>query len=453
MKIKTVFTLALLFSMTLTAAAQHSIIRGSYKKAGIQNMMAGELTVGVVDNGTLKPVLQNLLKEPNYGFQFGVDNSTGIFGKLVFIGTADEWYPVYVGKDETVDLQVEDGRGKLVGKLGRENAVINKWLGAMAPLRHLAYTADGRRAPVADWHKAVTDAANQTKDIADHLHTGNASFDKTMKSTLPYLLMNDVMGMFLQGMGFSSHKEYPQYIQDLFARKNFDMSMKQYYPFVQNLLINYGFAKEVVYNNQMGETLTLMKDDVADPALWSDFAIKCIEDEYVSDIAAFDKACGNTIAAKDMPRYQIAMKRLLVKKPGADAIDFTYPDAGGTKHSLSEYKGKVVLVDVWATWCAPCKREIPFLDTLEKEMEGKDVVFISASFDTDHAAWTNFINEHKMKGVQLFTNRVGPLVDDYRIDAVPRFMVFSKEGKTVNIDAPRPSEPALKQLLESELSK
>ena len=453
MKIKKLIILAVLFSLPIMGTAQQSIIRGSYKKVGIQGMMASDITVGIVDNGTLKPVFQNVIKKPNYDFQFGVDNSTGIFGKLVFIGSGDEWYPVYVGKNETIDLNVADGQGQLVGKLSKENEVINKWFEVMKPLRALVYRAEGRKAPLDNWYKAITDATSQTKTLLDNLNTGNASFDETFKKTMPYLLTNDVVGMFLQGISFSKKEEYPQYMQELFSHKNYDMSIMKYYPFAEMFLLNYGFAKELGYNSKLGETVVLMKYDLADPTLWSEFAVKCIEDGYVMDIENFDKVCGKTILAKDRPRYQKAAKRLLMKKTGGDPIDFTYPDVKGKKHSLSDYKGKVVVVDVWATWCAPCKHEIPFLETLQDEMKGKDVVFISASFDTDHAAWANFIKEHKMKGVQLYTNRVGPLVSDYQIDAVPRFMVFSKKGKTVSLDAPRPSEPALKKLIEDELKK
>ena len=60
--------------------------------------------------------------------------------------------------------------------------------------------------------------------------------------------------------------------------------------------------------------------------------------------------------------------------PGSIAADFTYPDVNGKEVSLSDFKGKVVLVDVWATWCGPCRGEIPHLKKLEQEMHGRGIL-------------------------------------------------------------------------------
>ena len=73
---------------------------------------------------------------------------------------------------------------------------------------------------------------------------------------------------------------------------------------------------------------------------------------------------------------------------------------------------------------------------------------ISLSIDTEKEKWAQFIKEKELGGVQLITYNKGTIVDDYAVDAVPRFMVFSKQGKTVSTNAPRPSEPALKEMIE-----
>ena len=65
----------------------------------------------------------------------------------------------------------------------------------------------------------------------------------------------------------------------------------------------------------------------------------------------------------------------------------------------------------------------------------------------------NYIQEKKLKGIQLISFNKGPIVDIYKVNSIPRFMVFSKKGKTVSTDAPRPSTPDLKRMIEQELAK
>ena len=147
--------------------------------------------------------------------------------------------------------------------------------------------------------------------------------------------------------------------------------------------------------------------------------------------------------------------KLYDTRAGGKAADFTYPDVNGKMVSLSDFKGKVVLVDVWATWCGPCKREIPHLIKLEKEMEGKDLVVLGVSVDEakNKQKWLDFIKEKGLGGVQVFANGWSKIAKDYKITGIPRFMVFDKKGNVVSVDAPRPSNPELKKLIEAELKK
>ena len=72
-----------------------------------------------------------------------------------------------------------------------------------------------------------------------------------------------------------------------------------------------------------------------------------------------------------------------VPKPGEMAIGFTYPNKDSVEFSLADFSGKLVYVDVWATWCGPCKAEIPSLQKLEGEYHDKNITFLSVSVDTD----------------------------------------------------------------------
>ena len=138
---------------------------------------------------------------------------------------------------------------------------------------------------------------------------------------------------------------------------------------------------------------------------------------------------------------------------------------GGTT-SLSDLKGKYVYVDVWATWCGPCKREIPFLKELEETYHDKNIAFVSISVDngrgykaeTEEEAlklskegWKKMIADKDMGGIQLFSDNAwkSDFVTGYKINGIPRFIVIDPEGNIVNADAPRPSSQAIKKLFDS----
>lgn len=140
---------------------------------------------------------------------------------------------------------------------------------------------------------------------------------------------------------------------------------------------------------------------------------------------------------------------------GQAAFDFTGTDAAGKQYKLSDYKGKVVVVDVWNTGCKPCIAEIPYLKGLEERFKGKDVVFISYSLDTDTEFWKSFMKKHHMEGNQWIDTEAfkSPLAKAYNVRFIPRFMVFDKAGAIVDVYAPRPSNPRLGMLIEDEINK
>jgi thiol-disulfide isomerase/thioredoxin len=135
---------------------------------------------------------------------------------------------------------------------------------------------------------------------------------------------------------------------------------------------------------------------------------------------------------------------------------------GGTT-SLSDLKGKYVYIDVWATWCGPCKREIPSLKKIEEKYHGKNIEFVSIStdngrgykertFEASKVGWKKMIAEKEMGGIQLFAGEVwekSEFRNFYKIRGIPRFILIDPTGKVVNADAPRPSSPALIDLFNS----
>ncbi len=143
-----------------------------------------------------------------------------------------------------------------------------------------------------------------------------------------------------------------------------------------------------------------------------------------------------------------SVKQLAKGMPSPEFVD--YENHKGGKTSLKDLKGKYVYIDVWATWCGPCIREIPALKVVEKQFHGKNIAFISTSIDKakDHNTWVEMVKAKELGGIQLMADNDwnSKFVKDYAIEGIPRFLLIDPNGNIVSADAPRPSDPKLVEL-------
>ncbi len=133
--------------------------------------------------------------------------------------------------------------------------------------------------------------------------------------------------------------------------------------------------------------------------------------------------------------------------PGFDYVNFK----GGTT-KLSDLNGKYVYIDVWATWCGPCRAEIPFLKKVEEKYQNKNIAFVSISIDVDKdlEKWKKFVEEKQLGGIQLFADKNwnSDFMKSFSINSIPRFILIDPSGKVVSADAARPSSSKLQEQLD-----
>ena len=137
---------------------------------------------------------------------------------------------------------------------------------------------------------------------------------------------------------------------------------------------------------------------------------------------------------------------------GAESPKFVdYENNAGGTTSLDDLKGKYVYIDLWATWCQPCKNEIPFLKKVEEKYHNKNIEFVSISVDRqkDYETWKKMIVDKELSGIQLYAKEDKAFMDAYKVSGIPRFILLDPEGKIVDSNAPRPSNPKLVKLFES----
>lgn len=145
---------------------------------------------------------------------------------------------------------------------------------------------------------------------------------------------------------------------------------------------------------------------------------------------------------------QSAISRLYSKirnlKKGIASHSFSFPDRQGLLHTLESLRGKLVYIDVWATWCGPCIAEMPALAKLQDSLKGKDIVFVSICTWDERQNWDNFLEKRKPEGLQLFAeNGKDPFLEAYVIQGVPRFILLDREGRIIDANAKRPSNEHL----------
>lgn len=400
----------------------------------------------------------------------GPDSSFGFYFRPEYEGfyalgggnanTPTDKYTFYFKKNDQLNVKVTDTSYVLAGKNSAENIALEKWHNTVLPLERKGVYFMRTRSSFHDFFPMLETIDKQIKQTK-YAATGNKRFDSEFAMYREMNLLN--FAAELLSTPRSAHPaatDFTPYFKNIEVTHFTTDTRLMRYPFGIRMMRTLQRLPALMGNGDL--------KDYSMEATMKGIVNDTLKGEIVLQRAAGLKTyIGYTDMAKEYGKYLLtddqttrakAIETELAKKAtagGGPAVDFTYPDLNGKQTSLSDFKGKVVLVDVWATWCGPCKGEIPHLKKLEKEMHGTDVVFMSVSVDVekDHQKWKDFVASEELGGVQLFASGWSDIAKFYNIKGIPRFMVFDKKGNIVSADAPRPSSKELKLLLESEAKK
>ena len=163
---------------------------------------------------------------------------------------------------------------------------------------------------------------------------------------------------------------------------------------------------------------------------------------------AFQQASTDPEAKKEMASKY---KELTELGAGKMAPDFEMKDVNGKVSKLSDLSGKVLYIDVWATWCGPCVGEIPYFEKKQAQYKNNpNIEFVSISADVNVAGWKKKLAEDNPAWKQFIVDKgtKSVLFEKYSINGIPRFMLIDKEGKIITVNAPRPSDDKIDTYLE-----
>lgn len=170
--------------------------------------------------------------------------------------------------------------------------------------------------------------------------------------------------------------------------------------------------------------------------------------------ADFTAAMKRDLLQNKQQLEQMAVQAAAAEKmKGQPSPQFAYENHKGGTTKLADLKGKYVYIDLWATWCGPCRQEIPYLQKVEDHFHGKNIEFVSISIDAakDHDKWKKFVTDKSLGGVQLMADKEwkSDFPQAFGVNSIPRFILIDPKGNVVDADAKRPSDPALTAQLEA----
>jgi len=192
-------------------------------------------------------------------------------------------------------------------------------------------------------------------------------------------------------------------------------------------------VNQIVQNTKTPQILSYLVDDVLFPVVQNG--------EPADLIALYFKYVTDPKRIEALNKCLTAFERI---KKGKPCPPFSFKDTNDHLVSLKELQGKYVYIDFWATWCGPCKGEIPHMQMLEDKFKGKNICFVSISVDknSDIQAWKKMIAENKMGGFQLHLGENWPWLKNFMPGniSIPRFLLLDKNGDFISSNMSRPSD-------------
>lgn len=355
--------------------------------------------------------------------------------------------PLFIKPGDEISLQINRSDFMYTGRGADPNNYLLKAFSFLKGLREAISTADSPEKFIAvcnsfelkfdTFHKKFSDSVSFSNHISYLLKNEICAIELNEKQN--YLSMfstKEIDSLNLQNkLGISSKLYHDTLLMQsgsmdykgfLFANLDFEMKKiitperieKGLYPILSTIFIE----EPQRYSTSIREFLLFTNLTVMIQSLGLTPEIDSIAQELRKDYPA----------SEYLPRLMDRYKEFEYLLPGKDAPDFSGTALDNKNYSLNDFKGKIILIDVWATWCKPCIESFPAVQSLQKAFKDKPVVFLFIASDRDEEKWKSFLTHHKdLKGIH-FRMSESSFYNAYKITGLPRYILIDKNGKIVN---------------------
>lgn len=367
--------------------------------------------------------------------------------------------PLYVKNGQAFNVVMDTTGYKIEQWPDRENEILAEWTVLMDTVNYYFRAGAGNRTTFKEFFPFYEQYLPKMAAFHNKVDSKNTKFNQLMHAYID-MTMNFKALSFLYSMRSEhpSEDQIPSFYKELMSMDLFSSALALELPNGMAALGRFELYRWIHKDQEIpnSEYITWLMEDISNQTLkayqfyTSVGQSRALNDEYYDLINKYkDILDANPHIRKKLDALE---ERLSKHKPGVAGFEFVAMNRNGEEVSFSDFRGKYVYVDLWATWCGPCKAEIPHLQKLEKELHGKDIEFVSLSLDkpSDTQKWKNFVNENGLTGVQLIAENAfeSKIAQEYEVTNIPRFFLFDKEGKMIDADAKRPSDDRLKEQLQ-----
>lgn len=372
-------------------------------------------------------------------------------------------HPIYLKSGENVELQLMKNRLSLSGESGQENLTLFQWEKSVEDVKIHAfmhnYLPGEYSVEYTEFFKELETVAIVRDNLLKELENKNDGFylflKQKIKVDLDFYALSYLRNAKYQ---IPDSVELPDYYQELDIEKNLlNLDVLE--------LPNAGIMLEtcVWFQNQdkdqsSGDYLSSAMGLLKERELQQEYLLSLASHfKFYEDLQRLLDEIDDGFFEKDnLCKLERIKEKLSWSTPGLKAPDFKAMKPDSTWMKLSDFRGKVVVVDVWATWCEPCKRMIPLYHQLAEELKQENIVFLNICVGTwvEGDLWRRMSKNYQMEENTSFVNGWdSDFVKKYQISGVPRYMIFDEEGCIVSVKAPNPTTPKLKELIIKTLNK
>lgn len=352
---------------------------------------------------------------------------------------------VYLKPGDNIHLEVNDSTTTVTGG-GEEEKTLAQWQQMSAEVMRIGVEFFADRFGYVKYFPALEDLVPKAEAFKQKIHTKNPAFDAYMR----WLVQNDleyasISLLYTPRSAHPQKEERPDFYNHIIRPDN--------YADTRVLQLGDGERRVSFYDQFVLSTKTITKDNLFQlqmDAIPNDTLKGLLVVRHSQGFKSLEAAqeamkpyTQYLVTDSMRAQYNRALSSIATFKSGEKAFEFNFTDNNGKMVALKDFRGKAVYIDTWATWCAPCRAELPHLKKLEEAYkDDKRIAFVSISIDEekDTQKWLDFIKKEELGGTQLHVNGWNnDYIKYYKINGIPRFLLIDQQGNIVSADAPRPS--------------